>query len=83
MSVDSMRDVTNIWREVRNWPPGQRVALATRILQSLQQEEASVSVSQERREALNQLIGVWKTDPPPTDDQVERIIDEERMQKYG
>ena len=45
------------------------------------QEE--VSVSYERQEALRQLIGIWKTAPPPNEEQVERILEQERMKKYG
>ena len=40
---------------------------------SLQQEEASAGVRQERQEALRQLIGIWKTARPPTDEQVEQL----------
>jgi hypothetical protein len=40
-------------------------------------------VSPERREALVSLIGIWKTENPPSDEEVERIIDEYRMKKYG
>lgn len=29
------------------------------------------------------LIGVWKADPVPSDQEVERILEEERMRKYG
>lgn len=40
-------------------------------------------VSKEQREALLGLIGMWKTDNPPNDEEVERIIEEYRMEKYG
>src|SRR6266496_1384661 len=40
-------------------------------------------VSQKQREALLGLIGIWKTDHPPSDDEVERIIEEARMKKYA
>jgi hypothetical protein len=46
-------------------------------------EPATLRVSKERQEALLGLIGIWKTDHPPSDDDVERIIEEERMKKYG
>ncbi len=78
-----MHDLTNVWREVSTWPPEQRLALATRLLQSLQWEEGSVAIAKERREALQQLIGIWKTEQPPSDEQVEQILEQERMKKYG
>jgi len=40
-------------------------------------------VSKEQREALLSLIGIWKMNNPPSDEEVERIIEEERMKKYG
>jgi hypothetical protein len=78
-----MLDPANIWREVSGWPPEQRLALATRLLQSLKEEERPAPVSKERQEALHQLIGVWKTAQPPSDDQVERLLEQERLKKYA
>jgi hypothetical protein len=78
-----MHNLSNIWREISSWTPEERLALAKRILQSLQQDEAAVTVSQARREALQQLIGIWKTEQPPNDEEVERILEQERMKKYG
>ena len=40
-------------------------------------------VSEERRKALLGLIGCCKTENPPSDEEVERMIDEYRMKKYG
>jgi hypothetical protein len=40
-------------------------------------------VSKEQKEALLGLIGMWKMDHPPDDEEVERIIEEHRMKKYG
>jgi hypothetical protein len=78
-----MHNLPNIWREISSWPPEEQLALAKRILQSLQQDEGAVTVTQERREALQQLIGIWKTEQPPNDEEVERILEQERMKKYG
>ncbi len=78
-----MHNLTTIWREVSSWPPEQRLALATLLQQSLQREEGPMAVSKERQQALLQLIGIWKTRQPPNDEQVERILEQERMKKYG
>lgn len=78
-----MHDLSTIWREVSGWPPEQRLALATRLLQSLQTEDGSGVVSNERQEALRQLIGIWKTGQPPSDEEVGRVLEQERMKKYG
>jgi hypothetical protein len=47
------------------------------------ESEASGSVAREQQEALLALIGIWKTDHPPSDEEVERLIEEARMKKYG
>ncbi len=62
-------------------PEGQEVSVtvATRVPGSAQK----YYVSPERKEAILSLIGIWKTDNPPSDEEVEKIIDEARMKKYG
>lgn len=77
-----MDNPTNIWRELLNWPPEERLALARRLLESLQRNEVLLAVSPERRNALQQLIGIWKTQEPPNDEQANRIVEQERMKKY-
>ena len=37
----------------------------------------------ERRDALLGLIGLCKTDNPPDDEEVKRIVEEARMRKYA
>jgi hypothetical protein len=78
-----MHNPASIWQEISGWPPEQRRALATQLLQSLQRDEAPATVSKERQEALLKLIGIWKTRQAPSDEQVERILERERMKKYG
>ena len=36
-----------------------------------------------RRRNPTSIIGVWKMDPPPTDAEVERILEDELVRKYG
>jgi hypothetical protein len=65
-------------------PEGQIVSvIAPPMADAVPQLEAPVADSQERHDALRRLIGIWKTDQPPTDEQVERVLDQEKMRKYG
>jgi hypothetical protein len=41
------------------------------------------AVSSEQKVALLSLIGAWKTDLAPNNKEVEQIIQEARMKKYG
>jgi hypothetical protein len=79
--------VADVWARVQAWPAAQRIALATRILQSLEREQprpAEPAAPPKARKTVADLWGAWATDqPPPTDEDVKRIIDEEIMRKYG
>ena len=78
MSIVVQDDLQQVWDRVRSWPQPLRVSLTSRILQSLEAE-------QERpKKSLRDLVGILATDQsPPTDEEVERILEEERMRKYG
>ena len=36
-----------------------------------------------RREALLELIGIWKSGHAPDDEEIERMVERHRMKKYG
>lgn len=76
MSVDPAGRFTDVWHEVQGWPVQDRLTLASRILQSIETEKV-------QHASPESLIGVWKSDQPPGDKDVERIIKEERTKKYG
>ena len=61
-------------------PEGEEVTV---VASAQSPPQTRYQVSEERRNAILGLIGIWKTDNPPSDEEVERIIDEERMKKYG
>ncbi len=57
-----------------------RLELVNAIMQSLQ----NVPTSQpDRKTLINQMRGLLKTDqPPPTDAQVEQMLEQHRVEKY-
>jgi hypothetical protein len=61
-------------------PEGEEVTVVT---PALEKQSGPYPVSDEQREATLRLIGIWKTENPPSDEEVEQIIDEYRMKKYG
>ncbi|QEH35029.1 hypothetical protein OJF2_35740 [Aquisphaera giovannonii] len=82
MSAAQSEEMTDILRRIRSWPIASRISLARRILESV--EDVTVVEPPRREFPADALIGLLKTDdPPPTDEEVERIIEEERMRKYG
>lgn len=65
---------------VRQWPAEQRFTLIHEVLQTL----APASAPHQRKKTLADALGMLKTDgPPPTDEEVQQIIDEARWEKYG
>jgi hypothetical protein len=60
-----------------------QLTLASRILQSVRQTLSTPEEPpQARAQALRALIGIWQTDSPPSDEDVKRIVEEERLNKY-
>jgi hypothetical protein len=78
MSTEQVDKLGRVWHEVRTWSAQARLALASRILQSLEQEQASLP-----RQSPTDLIGVWKTDQPLSDKEIEHLLEEEKMKKFG
>jgi len=81
MTATQNQELVDIFNRVKEWPLDMRITLARRILETA--ETPSIA-EPPRTLSLDQVIGILKTDaPPPTDDECERIIEEERMRKYG
>lgn len=65
---------------VTAWPPERRFALIHEVLRTLA-PKPSVS-KEERQAALRRLDGMLaKYGPPPSDEEIERLLDERRMRK--
>ncbi len=78
--VSTVNDPVNqAWETVRTWPAPWRLSLATRLLNSL---DAS-TLGPVPTGAPSDLIGAWKVPQPPSDADVDRILDEERQRKFG
>jgi hypothetical protein len=75
-------DRESILRVVRQWPVGEQVALADAIL--AEARAATQPLVQPKSVPSAALRGTLATDQPtPPDEEVARILDEERMKKYG
>ncbi len=80
MAIESIkyRDVLQV---VETWSPEWRLALMRDLLNSL---ESEWKTPRPREKTLSQALGLLATDQPaPTDDQVQAMLDEHRMEKYG
>jgi hypothetical protein len=78
MSTDQFNELLNVWGQVKDWPEDMRVSLASKILSSLQHEQDSP------RKTLADLVGALTSDQaPPSDEDISKILDEERIKKFG
>jgi len=71
--------IAEVWNTVRDWPASKRWSLASLLLHSLNPNGDHAPA----RITPADLIGVWKVPNPPNDDDVKRIIGDERMRKFG
>jgi len=79
MSTASSDSINAVFEQVRGWPEDQQVLLASRILESLRRDDATP-----RKKTLGDLLGLLATDePPPTDEEVDQWLEEERLRKFG
>ena len=74
-------DRETILQAIREWPPDEQMALIQEILR-----QARIPLIEEPIAPPNSrgLAGLLATDqPPPTDEEIARWLDERRMEKYG
>lgn len=69
--------LAHVWTLAQALPPPERIELAQRLLSSVAPKPA------ERSLKPADLIGDLRVSNPPDDEEVERILEEARMQKYG
>jgi hypothetical protein len=71
-------EIADVWGHVKDWPDWMRQSLASKIAESLEGGRSPGS------KTLGDLVGLIATDqPPPNDEEVEQILQEERLRKYG
>ena len=85
MTVAETNDIAEVVQKVRSWPAGMRIALARRILETLEASpETEATPTLPRGPSAAEVIAMFKTDKPaPSDEDCERILEEELSKKYG
>jgi len=74
-------EISDILDRVKTWTPEMRMELVRRVLGTF--DSAGVSLPAKRL-VLDDVVGLIKTDSPtPDDNQCTKIIEEERLKKYG
>ncbi len=81
MKTENLKEIFEVWNRVRTWDPEMRIDLARRILETVVPSRIHPPP---QTMSLDEVIGIAKTvAPPPTDEDCKKILEEERMKKYG
>jgi hypothetical protein len=74
-------EYASVLETIRRWPPETRRGLLQDVIHSLAEERTTPS---RRGVSADQAAGLLKTDrPAPTDEECDRILEEELMKKYS
>ncbi len=66
---------------ISDWPAEDRLELARKILQTL---ESRVGEKQKRQASLRNLLGMLDSgNPPPSDEECGKVLEEELLRKHG
>jgi hypothetical protein len=82
--------VADIWERVRAWPAADRISLATRIMESLDKEPEMTNdhplgqLPPVPTGNIADIVGLWRdVEPKPTDEELDRILEESITEKHG
>jgi len=72
--------VLQVFERVEKWPEEARRSLVEKIMATF----GEASPTPVRRKNFMNLLGLLKTDgPPPTDEEVDRMLHDARMERFG
>ena len=75
------KEMFEVLNRVRTWEPEVRIDLARRILETVVPDQI---LPPPQAMTLEEIQAIMKTDtPPPTDEECKKILEEERLKKYG
>ncbi len=81
MNAVDTKDVDEILKNMRDWSPAKRLALAQRLLGTIETELPGIA---KPKKPLSALIGILKPDGPlPADGDWKKVRDEELCKKYA
>lgn len=81
VTMDTAAGIDEVMQVVLNWPSDKRLSLVQEVLRTLQSD---IKHPGRRRHPLNEALGLAATEgPPPSDEDVRRILETSRMERYG
>jgi hypothetical protein len=83
MDTAATPEYNSLLKTVSSWPADARLSFAHDLLGTLR-HETTLSEPRPKRDTLARALGLARgTGPAPDDAEVERILGEARMEKYG
>ena len=74
-------EYSSVFKIIRGWPPSLRATLITRLIDELARE---AEPPRPRKSTLERARGLLSNgNPPPSDEDVERMLEEHRQERYG
>lgn len=81
MGTPEILNYETVLEVVQTWPPARRLSLVQDVLKSLAKE---IEPLRPQRDTLEKALGLLATErPAPSDEEIERWLDEHRMEKYA
>lgn len=75
------KEMFEVLQRVKTWKPEMRIDLARRILETVVPDQI---LPPPQTMTLEEIQAIMKTDKlPPTDEECKKILEEERIKKYG
>ncbi len=75
------KEMFEVLDRVRTWNTEMCIDLARRILETV---VPALTLKPAQTMSLDEVVAILKTDaPPPTDEECKKIVEEERLKKYG
>ncbi len=84
MTIAEANDIADVLRKVTSWPAGMRITLARRILETVEADPEMAAPALPRGLSAAEVVAMFKTEKPaPSDEECQRILEEELSRKYG
>lgn len=84
MITTETSQLADIVERVRFWPVTARVTLARRILETVETESRPAPAKRPRGPSAAEVTAMFKSDrPAPSDEECQRILEEELLRKYA
>jgi hypothetical protein len=85
MTAVEKNQITDLLQRVRDWPPPMRIALARRILETLEaRSDEQPPPKVPRGPSAAEIAAMFQTGKPaPSDEEVRRVLEDELLGKYS